>query len=345
MDKVDGPVRAKKCKLPLKYILRCCNPSIAKIASQLEVELTEESFAITIIATAGFSRKFHFNVLETEELTSKVDKTRDNHLFECPVSVLEGECNTFPKTVTEVCLSIENDKLVFTSHKGNAGAIKNVETTVAIPVTNTITISHHTEGVLTFTLREFLATVEVWEDLVGPEQLIKIYNQGAGKPLILNIDTAEIESTLITATMQTIVHGDSIRELSKQSFIVKDEPIQGKKRRLENMNGNDRKRINRSEIEEPVAESTRVQLQPPEPRFKKPELQSKSNLGEYLLGLDSDSDQSEDEDLCKTMELLGEKTGNEVGKTLLGLNGTSDSIIPNTQSQNKAPRILCYDSD
>ena len=111
------------------------------------------------------------------------------------------------------------------------------------------------------------------------------------------------------------------------------------------MNGNDRKRINRSEIEEPVAESTRVQLQPPEPRFKKPGLQSKSNLGEYLLGLDSDSDQSEDEDLCKTMELLGEKTGNEVGKTLLGLNGTSDSIIPNTQSQNKAPRILCYDSD
>ena len=170
--------------------------------------MTEESFAITIIATAGFSRKFHFNVLETEELTSKVDKTRDNHLFECPVSVLEGECNTFPKTVTEVCLSIENDKLVFTSHKGNAGAIKNVETTVAIPVTNTITISQHTEGfillyilnsssnsssgVLTFTLREFLATVEVWEDLVGPEQLIKIYNQGAGKPLILNIGTHQM---------------------------------------------------------------------------------------------------------------------------------------------------------
>ena len=31
MEEVDGPVRAKKCKLPLKYILRCCNPSIAKV--------------------------------------------------------------------------------------------------------------------------------------------------------------------------------------------------------------------------------------------------------------------------------------------------------------------------
>merc|ERR1712141_749470 len=37
------------------------------IQPKLEVELTEESFAITIIATAGFTRKFYFNVLETEE--------------------------------------------------------------------------------------------------------------------------------------------------------------------------------------------------------------------------------------------------------------------------------------
>jgi len=63
------------------------------------------------------------------------------------------------------------------------------------------------------------------------------------------------------------------------------------------------------------------------PKFKKPEVQAESEkpgaLADYLLGLDSDSETGSDDDQMKTMELLGDKTGNAAGRTLLGLDGST----------------------
>ena len=54
-------------------------------------------------------------------------------------------------------------------------------------------------GALTFSLRELLATVELWDELSSPDQKIELFNHEVGKPVIVTIDADYIQSTFVVA--------------------------------------------------------------------------------------------------------------------------------------------------
>ena len=75
-----------RCKLPLKYLMKCCSTAVFKVADQLELELTDVSFTLGIMGTAGWKRTFHFHVLEPENITSRISSNEMTPFLRCPVS-------------------------------------------------------------------------------------------------------------------------------------------------------------------------------------------------------------------------------------------------------------------
>ena len=75
-------------------------------------------------------------------------------------------------------------------------------------------------GALTFSLRELLATVELWDELSSPDQKIELFNHEVGKPVIATIDSDYIQSTFVTSTLN--IEDDLIleRQISQQSFLI-----------------------------------------------------------------------------------------------------------------------------
>ena len=73
---------------------------------------------------------------------------------------------------------------------------------------------------MTFSLRELLATVELWDELSSPDQKIELFNHEVGKPVIATIDSDYIQSTFVTSTLN--IEDDLIleRQISQQSFLI-----------------------------------------------------------------------------------------------------------------------------
>ena len=66
--------------------MKCCSTAVFKVADQLELELTDISFTLGIMGTAGWKRTFHFHVLEPENITSRISSNDMTPFLRCPVS-------------------------------------------------------------------------------------------------------------------------------------------------------------------------------------------------------------------------------------------------------------------
>jgi len=336
-------------------LLKCCGPSAAKFAEQLELELTDTHFKMSVVGVAGWKRTFSFNVLEGDDITSNVDPTSEIEPFlRCPVSVIEAECGTFPRGITEVSLWIDNNRLNLKSYTDCEGILKNtVRSEVSIPVSD-VEVSDCLEGALTFSLRELLATVELWGELSSPDQKIELFNHEVGKPVIATIDADYIQSTFVTSTLN--IEDDLIleRQISQQSFLIetasqKNPPPQPTKKRRSDTTDN--RKVKRPKKKSPPPpprpQWSQNENEPPpminhERQIDQNSRNAKKKEADFLL-FGGDSDDSEDDPWAsKEPSLLGPKPGCTDGRSLLGL----DTIIDESQSQKKKPvQILCYDSE
>ena len=123
-----------RCKLPLKYLIKCCSSSVFKVAGQLislifkpnktsdqlELELTDVTFTLGIVGTAGWKRTFQFNVMNCEAITSRISTESRAPFLRCPVS--GKRVNFFKicysrKTIFEIVIPPKRQNLLSENHQ------------------------------------------------------------------------------------------------------------------------------------------------------------------------------------------------------------------------------------
>merc|ERR1712142_1282052 len=104
----------------------------------------------------------------------------------------------------------------------NETALKSsVRSQVFIPMDD-VELNHPIDGPLTFSLRELVAAVQLWDE-VFPERNVEVFEGGAGNPLIFCIETDEVKSTLVTATLD-IAASETLDQINEQSYLQAESP-------------------------------------------------------------------------------------------------------------------------
>lgn len=184
-------------------------------------------------------------------------------------------------------------------------------------------------GPLTFSLREMIAAVSLWET-ISPDTDIEVFEDGAGNPLILRLETNEINSTLVTATLN--IDASSLSDqIDQQSYLEQS---------VSSLPANRKRRKSPEAVDSRPAKKSNTPKRPYVPLSVSPvkidptALQNKT--ANYLLfGHDSDSDSSSDD----SETYLGANRRNLEGTGLF-----TESTVEETQTQSQR-QILCYDSD
>jgi len=330
-----------RCKLPLKYLMKCCSTQVCKVTDQLELELTDVQLILGIVGTAGWKRSFTFNVLNCDAITSRISINQTLRPFvKCPVSVFVAECRTFPRGIMEVSLWLDKQRLHLKSYNKTQGLMKtNVRSEVSIPLSE-LEITDQVEGSLTFSLQEFMATVELWDQILDEDATVAMYNDGPGTPVVLTLEHGRMSSQLVTATLNAD-EDDINRQISQQSFLLDQSQTESTKKRKSTTLGQKSKR---TRIEPQTVEEM---LPTPSPPALPPPVVCETSIApshgdQLLFGGESSSDEDASVYLGPKSRMANDRTNNL-------LFGGADSTVEETQSQaksrvNNAP-ILCYDSD
>lgn len=76
----------QKCKIPLKYLIKCSSGNMAKVVDRIQFELSDLTFIYTIFGNHGWVKTFTFNVFDADNLTTHYDMADRVPFLKCPIS-------------------------------------------------------------------------------------------------------------------------------------------------------------------------------------------------------------------------------------------------------------------
>jgi len=90
----------QKCKIPLKYLIKCSSGNMARVVDRIQFELFDLTFVYTIYGSLGWIKTFTFNVFDPDNLTTHYDMTDRSPFLRCRISGKNWD-NILPKNVLQ----------------------------------------------------------------------------------------------------------------------------------------------------------------------------------------------------------------------------------------------------